>query len=126
MRHATAEETFNSMKAALGNLDCTHSLLTMEFPNVNRKRTKIIKEHRRTGNSNAPNIMVLGSRRLHVIHRPYSMTQKAIDLAQDNFRKAVYSVFKISPTGREDYLNINSLGESHQSKDLSYLFAQKF
>ena len=44
------------------------------------------------------------------------MAQKAIDL----------TVFKISSTGRKDYLNVNSLGESLQWKDLSYLFAQKF
>ena len=81
------------MKAALINLDFAHSSrqISMDFPNVNWKRTKIIKEHRRIGNSYAPDIMELGSCRLPMIHGAYYMAQKANDLGRDNFLKPIYS-----------------------------------
>ena len=40
--------------------------------------------------------------------------------------KAIYSIFKLSPARREDYLKVNELLESHESKSVAYLFPKKF
>ena len=40
--------------------------------------------------------------------------------------KAIYSIFKLSSARREDYLKINELWESHESKSVAYLFSKNF
>ena len=63
---------------------------------------------------------------LHVVHGAYAADQNATDWSLDKFLKAIYSLFKMAPARHEDYLVANDLHELHKSKNVSYLFAQKF
>ena len=36
--------------------------------------------------------------------------------------KAIFSIFQLSPARREDYLKVNELLETHESKSVAYLF----
>ena len=98
----------------------------MDGPNVNWKTVEIIEDHRKIQDPNCPNLIVIGSCRLHVVHGAYGAGQNATDWSLDTFLKAIYSIFKMAPACHEDYFVANDLHESHKSKSLSYLFAQKF
>ena len=62
----------------------------------------------------------------HVLHGAYGRAQKSTDCDLDKLLKAIYSTFKLSPARREDYLKVNELLESHESKGVAYLFPKKF
>ena len=62
----------------------------------------------------------------HVLHGAYGRARKSTDWDLDKLLKAIYSTFKLSPARREDYLKVNELLESHESKGVAYLFPQKF
>ena len=61
-----------------------------------------------------------------MVHGAYEAGQNANDWSLDTFLKAIYSIFKMAPACHEDYLVANDLHELHKSKNVSYLFAQKF
>ena len=63
---------------------------------------------------------------IHVLHGAYGRAQKATDWNLDKLLKEIYSIFKLSSARRVDYLKVNELLESHESKSLAYLFPQKF
>ena len=44
----------------------------------------------------------------------------------DKFCKNIFSIFKQSPARREDYLEANNLLDSHEDKDVGYLFPERF
>ena len=97
----------------------------MDGPNVNWKTVEIIEDHRKIQDPNCPNVIVIGSCGLHVVHGAYGAAQSATDWSLENFLKAFYSIFKMEPARQEDCLVANDFHESHKSKNLSYLFAQK-
>ena len=63
---------------------------------------------------------------IHVLHVAYGRAQKATDWNLDKLLKEIYSIFKLSSARRVDYLKVNELLESHESKSVAYLFPQKF
>ena len=80
----------------------------------------MIKECREHNDPDGPDLIEIGSCGLH------GTAQKAADWNLDKLLEAIYSIFKLSPTQREDYLKANELLESHESKSVAYLFPQKF
>ena len=127
MGHASAENTFASLKEVHKDLDLVHNLVqvSMDGPNVNWKTVEIIEDHRKIHNPNCPNLIVIGSFGLHVVHGACGAGQNATDWSLDKFLKAIYSIFKMARARCEDYLVGNDLNESHKSKNVSYLFVQK-
>ena len=97
--------------------------MSRDGPNVNWKTFEIIEDHRKIQHPNCPNLIFIGSCGLHVVHGAYGAGQNSTDWSLDKFLKAIYSIFKMAPARREDYLVANDLHESHKSKNLSYLFA---
>ena len=128
MGYARAEDTFASLKEVHKDLDLVHNLVqvSVDCPNINWKTVEIIEDHRKIQDPNCPNLIVIGSCGLHVLHGAYGAGQNATDWSLDKFLKVIYSMFKMAPARREDYLIANNLHESHKSKNVSYLFAQKF
>ena len=64
-----------------------------------------------------------------MVHGAYGAGHSAnvsSDWSLDTFLKAIYSIFKMAPSRREDYLVANNLHELRKSKNVSYMFAQKF
>ena len=68
----------------------------------------------------------IGSCGLHVLHGAFGTAQTNVGWKIDKYCKNTYSIFKISPARREDYLSCNGLLESHENKDVNYLFPDKF
>ena len=95
----------------------------MDGPNVNWKTVEIIKEYWEQDDPGGSDLIEIGSCGLHVLHGAYGTAQKATDW---KLLKAIYLIFKLSPAWREDYLKVNELLESHESKSVAYLFPQKF
>ena len=128
MGHASTEDTFASLKVVHRDLDLVHNLaqVPMDGPNVNWKTVETIEDHRKIQDPNRPNLIVIGSCGLHVVRGAYGAGKNATDWSLDKFLKAIYSIFKMAPARREDYLVANDLHELHKSKTVSYLFAQKF
>ena len=101
----------------------------MDGPNVNWKTVEIIEDHRKIYDPSCSYLIVIGSYvsyGLHVVHGAYAADQNATDWSLDKFLEAIYSLFKMAPARHEDYLVANDLHELHKSKNVSYLFAQKF
>ena len=73
MGHASAEDTFASLKEVHKDLDLVHNLIqvSMDGPNVNWKTVEIIDDHRKIQDQNCPNLIVIGSCGLHVVHGAY-------------------------------------------------------
>ena len=69
---------------------------------------------------------MIGSCGLHVLHGAFGTAQTKSEWNIDKFCKAIYSIFKKSPARREDYLETNELMESHEDKDVAYLFPRRF
>ena len=128
MGHANAEDTFAFLKKVYKDLDFVHNLVqvSVDGPNVNWKTLEIIEDHQKIQDPNCTNLIVIGSCWLHVVHGAYGAGQNATDWSLDKFLKVIYSIFKIAPSRREDYLVANNLHEFHKSKNVSYLLAQKF
>ena len=127
MGHASTEDTFVSLKEVHKDWDLFHNLVrvSMDGPNVNWKTAEVIQNHRKIQDPNCPNLIVIGSCGLHVVHGAYGAGQSATDWSLDTFLKAIYSIFKMAPARCEDYLVANNLHKLHKSKNLSYLLAQK-
>ena len=127
MHYASTDDTFAALKEVHKNLDLVHNLaqVSMDGTNVNWKTVEIIENHWKIQAPNCPNLIVIGSCRLHVVHGAYGAGQNATDWSLDKFLKAIYSIFKMAPARCEDYLVGNDLNESHKSKNVSYLFVQK-
>ena len=127
MGHASAKDTFASLKEVHKDLDLVHNLVqvSMDGPNVNWKTVEIIEDHRKIHNPNCPNLIVIGSFGLHVVHGACGAGQNATDWSLDKFLNAIYSIFKMALARREDCLGANDLHESRKSKTVS-LFAQTF
>ena len=70
MGQASAEYTLASLKEVHKNLDLVHNLvqLYMDGSNVNWNTVEIIEDHRKIQDPNGPNLIVIGSCRLHVVH----------------------------------------------------------
>ena len=128
MGHASAEDTFAFLKEVQKDLDLVHNLVqvAIDGPNVNWKAVEITEDHRKIQDPNCPNLIVIGSSGLHVIYGAYGAGQNVTDWSLDKFLKAIYSIFKMAPARLEDYLVANDFHESHKSKNVSYLLAQKF
>ena len=126
--HYASADTFVVLKEVHKNLDLVHNLaqVSMDDPNVNWKTVEIIGNHRKIEAPNCPNLIVIVSCRLHVVHGAYGAGQNATDWSLDKFLKAIYSIFKMALARREDYLVANDLHELRKSKNVSYLFAQMF
>ena len=124
MGHASAEDTFAPLKEVHKDLDLVLNLVqvSIDGPNINWKTVEIIEDHQKIQDPNCPNLIVIGSCGLHVVHGDYGTGQNATDWSLDNFLKAIYSIFKMAPACCEDYLVANDLHESHKSKNISYLF----
>ena len=122
--HASAEDTFASLKEVHEDLELVHNFVqvSMDGPNVNWKT----EDHRKIQDPNCPNLIVIGSCRLHVVHSVYGAGQNTTDWSLDKFLIFICSIFKMAPARCEDYLVANNLHESHKSKNVSYLFSQKF
>ena len=128
MGHARAEDTFASLKEVHKDLDLVHNLVQVSVDglSINWKTVEITEDHWKIQDPNCPNLIVIGGCGLHVVHGAYGAGQNATDWSLDKFLKAIYSIFKMAPVCHEDYLVANDLHESHKSKSISYLFAQKF
>ena len=124
MGHASAEDTLAPLKEVHKDLDLVLNLVqvSIDGPNVNWKTVEIIEDHRKIQDPNCPNLIVIGSCGLHVVHGDYGAGQNATDWSLDKFLKAIYSIFKMAPACCEDYLVANDLHEWHKSKNVSYLF----
>ena len=127
MHYASTDDTFAALKEVHKNLDLVHNLaqVSMDGTNVNWKTVEIIENHWKIQAPNCPNLIVIGSCRLHVVHGAYGAGQNATDWSLDKFLKAIYSIFKMALARREDCLGANDLHESRKSKTVS-LFAQTF
>ena len=128
MGHASAENTFASLKEVHKDLDLVHNLVQVSVggPDVNSNTVEIIEDHLKIQDPNCANLIVIGSCGLHVVHGAYEAGQNANDWLLDTFLKPIYSIFKMAPACCEDYLVANGLHELHKSEIVSYLFAQKF
>ena len=126
--HTNAEETFQSIQAVNGKLDLIHNLVqvSMDGANVSWKTVEIMKEYQEHDDPDGPDLIQIGSCRLHVLRGVYEIARKATDWNLDKLLKGIYSVFKLSPSRREGYLKVNELLESCESKNIAYLFPQKF
>ena len=105
--HANPEEISQSMQAVHSKLDLTHNLV------------QISMEH---DDPDGPDLMEIRSCGLHVLYGAYRTAQKAADW---NLDKLLKLIFKLSPAQRGDYLKVNELLKSHESKSVAYLFPQK-
>ena len=96
MGHASAEDTSASLKEVHKDLDLVHNLVqvSMDGPNVDWKTVEIIEDHQKIQNPNCPNLIVIGSCGLHVVHGAYGAGQNATDWSLDKFLKAIYSYLK--------------------------------
>ena len=92
----------------------------MDDWNVNWKSVEIIKESWEQDYPDGPDLNEIGSCGLHVLFGAYGIAQKATDWSLDKLLEAVYSIFKLPPAQREDYLKVNELLESHESKSVAY------
>ena len=119
---------FSQYESIYGKLDLNHNLVqvSMDGPNVNLKTVEIRKEYWEHNGPIGSYLIEIGSCGLHVLHGAYGIAQKATDWKLDKLLKAIYSVFKLSLAWREDYLKVNELLESHDSKSVACLFRQKF
>ena len=79
----------------------------MDDPNVNWKIVEIIQEYWEHNDPDGPDLIEIGSCRLHVLHGAYGTVQKAIDWNLDKLLEAVYSIFRFSPGRRKDCLKID-------------------
>ena len=81
MGHASAEDTFVSSKEFRKDLDLVHNLVqvSMDGPNVNWKTVEIIEDEWKIQDPNCPNLIVIGSCGLHVVHGAYGAGQNATD-----------------------------------------------
>ena len=106
----------------------THNLVqvSMGGPHVNWKTVEIIQEYWEYDDPDGPDLIEIGSCGWHVLHGSYGTAQKATDWNLDKLLKAIYSLYKLSPARREDYLKVNELLESHDSKSVAYFIPQKF
>ena len=77
MGHASAEDTFASLKEVHKDLDLVDNFIqvSMDGPNVNWKTVEIIEDHRKIQDQNCPNLTVIGSCGLHVVHGAYGAGQ---------------------------------------------------
>ena len=116
MGRASAEDTFASLKEVHKDLDLVGNIVqvSMDGPNVYWKTVEIIEDHRKIQDPNCPNLIIIGSCELHVVHGAYGAGQNASDWSLDKFLKAIYSIFKMALARREDYLIANDLHESHK------------
>ena len=73
MGHASAEDTFASLKEIHKDLDYVHNFVqvTMEGPNINWKTVEIMEYHQKIQDPDCPNLFVLGSWGLHVVYVVY-------------------------------------------------------
>ena len=129
MGHATAEDRYKSLAEIHNGLDLVHNLvqISMDGPNVNWKTLDIVSENRTIEDPDCPQLINIGSCGLHVIHGAYGTAQKVTDWLLQNYLKAIYLIFKLSPAHREDdYLATNGLLESHATNNSSYLVPLKF
>ena len=97
MGHATADDTYKSLKKVHKDLDLSHNLvqLSMDGPNVNLKTLQIVQENRQIEDPNCPQMINIGSCGLHVVHGAFATGQKATDWSLDKFLKSIYSIFKV-------------------------------
>ena len=116
MGHASAEDIFVSLKEVHKDLALVRNLVQMsvDSPNVNWKTVEIIEDHRKIQDPNPPNLIVIGSCGLHVVHGVYGAGQNATDWSLDKFLKTIYSIFKMAPARREDYLVANDFHKSQK------------
>ena len=77
-----------------------------------------MKEYREHNDPDGPDLIEIGSCGLYIQHSAYGTAQKATDWNLDELLKAFYSIFKLSATRMEDYLKVNELLESHESKSV--------
>ena len=98
----------------------------MDGANVSWKTVEIMKEYQEHDDPDGHDLIQIGSCRLHVLRGAYEIARKATDWNLDKLLNGIYSVFKLSPLRREDYLKVNELLESCESKNAAYLFPQKF
>ena len=97
MGHATAEDTYRSLKEVHRELDLSHNLvqLSMDGPNVNLKTLEIVEENRKIEDPNCPKMINIGSCGLHVVHGAFATGQKATDWSLDKFLRSIFSIFKV-------------------------------
>ena len=68
LKHANAEETFQSIQAVHGKLDLTHNLVqvSMDGTSVDWKTVKMIKKYWEHSDPDAPDLIEIGSCGLHM------------------------------------------------------------
>ena len=127
MGHADAVSCLEHLKERMKDIDYTNNLLqlSMDGPNVNWKVLGLLKEDRQENNSQAPDLLSLGSCGIHVLHGAYTRWQQVTDWELDKLLKDCFGIFKKSPARRLDYLEANGLHESHDGQDTAYLFPLK-
>ena len=81
--------------------------MSVDGPNINWKTVGIIEDHWKIPDPNCPNLIVIGSCGIHVLHGADGAGQNATDWSLDKFLKATYSIFKMAPARLEDYLVAN-------------------
>ena len=128
MGHALADHTVTSIQKVTGELDLVHNLLqvSMDGPNVNWSALSILNSYRKQEDPDCHSLLNIGSCGLHVLHGAYGTAQDEVKWNVGKYCKSIYSIFKKAPARREDYLSCNELLESHDGKDVSYLFPEKF
>ena len=91
MGYTRAEDTSASLKEVHKDLDLVHNLVqvSVDCPNINWKTVEIIEDHRKIQDPNCPNLIVIGSCGLHVLHGAYGAGQNATDWSLDKFLKVI-------------------------------------
>ena len=65
-----------------------------------------IKEYWEHTYPDGPDLTEIGNYGLHVLHGAYGRAQKATHWNLNKLLKAIYSIFKLWPARREDYLKV--------------------
>ena len=124
--HGDAKNPLKHFEEVLGKVDMKNLIqISKDGPNVNWKMLQLVNENRKM-DPDCPELLLLGSCGLHVLHGGYQTAQESTDWRLKNLLKPAFSIFNKSPARRADYLIVNELHEEHTGKSSSYLFPMKY
>ena len=125
--HGDADSLLNHFEVVHAKLDIKNLVqLSMDGPNVNWKMLDIAIEERQKVPF-CPDLLIIGSYGLHVLHGAYQTGQASTEWnLGTKCLKPSYSIFNKAPARRADYMKANGQLEAHEGKNSAYLFPLKY